>query len=137
MQLMQQKVQKSSRTILPLRSLRRSGPAVFSQAVPPLSSGAATFWRARSRTGLGGEACGSAPTTRATAARASHAKTTTPTHLSALRRSGGTKGCAIDGLLRDQEEPPGIGARSVRCLALILGDSAGAAPGEAGERGAS
>src|SRR5438105_948948 len=40
MQLMQQKVQKSSRTTLPLRSLSLSGPAVFSQAVPPSNSGA-------------------------------------------------------------------------------------------------
>ena len=35
MQLMQQKVQKSSRTILPRRSFSRSGPAVLSQATPP------------------------------------------------------------------------------------------------------
>src|SRR5262245_39316923 len=40
MQLMQQYVQKSSRTILPRRSFSRRGPAVFSQPTPPSSSGA-------------------------------------------------------------------------------------------------
>src|SRR5580765_2241498 len=40
MQLMQQRVQKSSRTMRPLRSARRSGPALLSQAVPPSISGA-------------------------------------------------------------------------------------------------
>src|SRR5262249_28992394 len=37
---MQQYVQKSSTTTLPRRSLRRRGPAVFSQPTPPSSSGA-------------------------------------------------------------------------------------------------
>src|SRR5262249_45094526 len=44
MQLMQQSVQKSRRTTLPLRSfLIDSGPAVLSQPRPPSSSGAATL----------------------------------------------------------------------------------------------
>src|SRR5262249_24698086 len=40
MQLMQHSVQKSRTTILPRRSLRRIGPAVFSQPEPLSSSGA-------------------------------------------------------------------------------------------------
>ena len=40
MQLMQQYVQKSSRTNLPRRSFRSSGPAVLIQPTPPSSEGA-------------------------------------------------------------------------------------------------
>src|SRR4051812_17904402 len=46
MQLMQQSVQKSSRTTLPFRALRLSGLPVLSQAVPPSSSGAFMSLRA-------------------------------------------------------------------------------------------
>ena len=50
MQLMQQRVQKSRRTTLPLRSfLSDSGPAVLSQARPGSNSGAATRLRSSAR----------------------------------------------------------------------------------------
>ena len=45
MQLMQQYVQKSRRTIFPLRSAILIGLAVLSQAMPPSNSGAAWSWR--------------------------------------------------------------------------------------------
>src|SRR5262245_53338050 len=81
MQLMQQNVQKSSKTILPLRSFRRTGPAVFSQATPPSSSGALARCRVARATALG-EKSGSATarpitttTTAVTTARPSRTRT--------------------------------------------------------------
>src|SRR5438105_3784771 len=52
MQLMQHSVQKSSRTMRPLRSAMRSGPALLIQAVPPSSSGAGVLsWEGCSAAG--------------------------------------------------------------------------------------
>src|SRR5258705_457561 len=63
MQLMQQNVQKSSRTILPLRSRRRMGPAVFSHATPPSSgSQLTTRWVTRLTTSAASSAASVADT---------------------------------------------------------------------------
>src|SRR6188472_3804539 len=58
MQLMQQRVQKSRRTIFPFNEAMVSGLPVLSQATPPSSSGAGIFLRAgagSSSADLGGD----------------------------------------------------------------------------------
>src|SRR5262245_32437453 len=97
MQLMQQNVQKSSKTILPLRSFRRTGPAVFSQATPPSSSGALARCRVARDSALGeesGTATARPAATSAAAARPSRTRTgiSESGDMERLHLVGGTEG---------------------------------------------
>src|SRR4029079_4598240 len=92
MQLMQQSVQKSRMTTLPLRSfLSDSGPAELSHATPPSISGASTFFSA------GSFSCAvfEAPLTRTTAPTGSPIPQSSPASTGQGKRpaAGGTTAC--------------------------------------------
>src|SRR5262245_59530086 len=147
MQLMQHRVQKSRITILPRRSFSLIGPAVFSQATPPSSSGASTrcarvpprlrrSWKPTGRASATGPSAWTRNTT-ATAVGIPSPRNRKSQRTNRLLPGApafvpGDSGGVIDGLLRRGQRDFGEGRRGLlpdRCLRGIVSYPGPAYPG--------